>query len=90
MLTRLPKRAENYKMLRRAPTLITLTPEDVAAYEDARNARVTRNKSHQDSVMSESANEAMYSCKLALVSKLGLSVNLETSSICIPACHSYY
>ncbi|MCJ1380829.1 hypothetical protein MMC17_003938 [Xylographa soralifera] len=29
-------------MLRRAPTAITLTPEDIAAYEDSRLARLAR------------------------------------------------
>jgi len=35
-------------MLRRPPTLITLTPEDVAAYEDSRLARLARASSLQN------------------------------------------
>ena len=35
-------------MLRRKPTAITLTSEDVAAYEDARNANDTGNRNLTD------------------------------------------
>ncbi|MCJ1477559.1 hypothetical protein MMC13_006231 [Lambiella insularis] len=33
-------------MLRRAPTAIALTPEDIAAYDDARSARLARSTHH--------------------------------------------
>ncbi|MCJ1387431.1 hypothetical protein MMC18_000274 [Xylographa bjoerkii] len=43
-------------MLRRAPTAITLTPEDIAAYEDSRLARLAR-QAQQASAESRAARE---------------------------------
>ncbi|MCJ1320267.1 hypothetical protein MMC15_005605 [Xylographa vitiligo] len=47
-------------MLRRAPTAITLTPEDIAAYEDTRLARLARlaqqaHASRENTVASEAS-----------------------------------
>ncbi|MCJ1255401.1 hypothetical protein MMC24_003217 [Lignoscripta atroalba] len=45
-------------MLRRAPTAITLTSDDIAAYEDSRLARLARNRpeNNSDPTQTQSVN----------------------------------